>query len=131
MTGCCFIFSAFNVRARFCYRTFTNFISYRWRRCIQDPTAKKEDEQEEEEEETEQPSELFFTHIRQRADDGFDTPSDVVEFPAPKDININMMPFILSPSFTSSKLPQYLKPYWPLVQMCCLPEVFKKGEFLG
>ena len=41
-----------------------------------------------------------------------------LEFPPPKDININMMPFILASDFGSSKLPKYLKPYWSFIHKC-------------
>ena len=33
-------------------------------------------------------------------------------FPEPKDININMMPFVMEKTFEKSKLPEYLRPYW-------------------
>ena len=42
-----------------------------------------------------------------------------VEFPEPNDININMMPFIMSDNFEKTKLPMYLKPYYDnLISKC-------------
>ena len=35
-----------------------------------------------------------------------------VDFPTPKDIQVNMMPFILAESFEESLLPEYLREYW-------------------
>ena len=51
-----------------------------------------------------------------------ETKQDVFEFPPPKDININMMPFILSYDFKDSKLPKYLEPYWKFIERCSRPE---------
>ena len=48
------------------------------------------------------------------------------EFPEPTGININMMPFVLSESFDNSGLPDYLEPYWHLVEICMLREAFRK-----
>jgi len=45
-----------------------------------------------------------------------------INFPPPTDININMMPFIVGDSFQTSKLPEYIKPYWPMIQSCLKPE---------
>ena len=50
---------------------------------------------------------------------------DRLEFPPPKDININMMPFILAKSFKHCKLPNYLKPYWPFIERCATQELNK------
>eukprot|EP01083_Nonionella_stella_P063045 163872_1 len=39
-------------------------------------------------------------------------------FPPPTNININMMPFIMSRSFAESKLPNFLSRYWKIIHMC-------------
>ena len=44
-------------------------------------------------------------------------------FPPPKDININMMPFIVGFTFKESKLPDYVEPYWPMIEACLYPEM--------
>ena len=44
-------------------------------------------------------------------------------FPEPQDININMMPFIVGETFEDCKLPENLRPYWPIIQLCLLPEL--------
>jgi len=51
-----------------------------------------------------------------------------VVFPKPKDINVNMMPFILARRFQDCKLPDYLRPYWPLIERCTSREHFKAGS---
>ena len=38
-----------------------------------------------------------------------------VKFPEPSDINVTMMPFIMSRSFEDTKLPDYLRPYWDTI----------------
>lgn len=40
-------------------------------------------------------------------------------------ININMMPFIVSGDFKSSKLPEFVQPYWSMIVACLQPEVNK------
>ena len=50
---------------------------------------------------------LYFAHLGKYR----------IEFPAPLDVNINMMPFILARNFEDSKLPTYLKPYWSLISL--------------
>ena len=39
-------------------------------------------------------------------------------FPEPTNININMMPFIVGETFQACRLPEYLKPYWKLIELC-------------
>ena len=42
-----------------------------------------------------------------------------IEFPPPRDIDVNMMPFLLDGGgFEKSRLPEYLRPYWPIVERC-------------
>ena len=41
-----------------------------------------------------------------------------IEFPEKKDININMMPFIMSQKFKDSKLPKYTFGYWRFITKC-------------
>jgi len=55
-----------------------------------------------------------------------------ISFPASEDIDINMMPFILSRDFASCKLPEYLKPYWnDLIQHCYIqPDELTKVGYL-
>ena len=43
-------------------------------------------------------------------------------FPAPTDININMMPFIVGENFEDCKLPDYLENYWDLIYSCLRPQ---------
>ena len=43
-------------------------------------------------------------------------------FPAPTDININMMPFIVGEDFEDCKLPDYLENYWDLIHSCLRPQ---------
>ena len=43
-------------------------------------------------------------------------------FPAPTDININMMPFIVGEDFEDCKLPDYLENYWDLIYSCLRPQ---------
>ena len=44
-------------------------------------------------------------------------------FPPPSGININMMPFIVGETFAACKLPEYVKPYWPMIKACLEPEL--------
>ena len=39
-------------------------------------------------------------------------------FPKSTNININMMPFIVGETFQACKLPEYLEPYWDLINIC-------------
>ena len=43
-------------------------------------------------------------------------------FPAPTDININMMTFIAGENFKYCELPNYLENYWPLIKACLRPQ---------
>ena len=43
-------------------------------------------------------------------------------FPDPKDININMMPFIMHKDWEWSCLPRNLRPYWSLIDHCRLDQ---------
>ena len=52
---------------------------------------------------------LFFTELHRGRRPNYK--KDHLEFPPPKDININMMPFILARNFKDSRLPQNLKGY--------------------
>jgi hypothetical protein len=40
------------------------------------------------------------------------------DFPAPTDVNVNMMPFDL---MADDSLPQYLRQYWPVIRACPVP----------
>lgn len=42
-----------------------------------------------------------------------------IEFPLPKDLNINMMPFIMSKNWNKTKLPDYLKEYYNKIIKKC------------
>eukprot|EP01084_Bolivina_argentea_P105393 188712_1 len=44
------------------------------------------------------------------------TAKSSIRFPKPTDIQINMMPFIMHRTFKHSKLPNYLKSYWPIIK---------------
>merc|ERR1711972_139009 len=41
--------------------------------------------------------------------------AEVIEFPPPQDININMMPFVIG---SKESVPQAYAHYWPLIQKC-------------
>ena len=41
-----------------------------------------------------------------------------ITFPLPFNININMMPFIMSNSWEQTKLPESVKPYWRIIKAC-------------
>ena len=43
---------------------------------------------------------------------------DYPGFPAPTGTNINMMPFICRYTFEHCKLPDFIRPYWDLIEMC-------------
>ncbi|XP_065659618.1 uncharacterized protein LOC124817461 [Hydra vulgaris] len=43
---------------------------------------------------------------------------DSLNFPLPGNLNINMMPFIMSSSFCKCKLPKNTKPYWDIIKLC-------------
>ena len=43
---------------------------------------------------------------------------DYPGFPAPTGTNINMMPFICGYNFEDCKLPDFIRPYWDLIEMC-------------
>merc|ERR1719387_2055180 len=44
-------------------------------------------------------------------------------FPAPSDLRVNLMPFIMG---DKNSLPDYLQPYWPLVEACQLGDEEKR-----
>ena len=46
------------------------------------------------------------------------TTQDSMAFPEPSGININMMPFIVGESWEQCKLPDYVDPYWEMIQQC-------------
>ena len=48
------------------------------------------------------------------------------DFPEPSGININMMPFIVGETFEECKLPEYVRPYWDLIQLCLDPQSRRK-----
>ena len=51
-------------------------------------------------------------------------------FPSPSDININMMPFIVGDTLESCKLPEFVRPYWSLIQACLIPELNRAWHHL-
>jgi len=51
-------------------------------------------------------------------------------FPPASDININMMPFIVGETFSSSKLPESVRPYWPMIKACLHPEMSRAWHHL-
>ena len=95
---------------RFIFILTTN--EHRWRRCIRYHEPKEKNEK-------------FYNNDDYDNDDKYDAACDSlyfvrlgkyhIKFPAPTDINISMMPFILANNFEDSKLPMYLKPYWSLI----------------
>lgn len=55
----------------------------------------------------------------------------VVDFPAPANININMMPFVMAQKFHESKLPSNLKHYWDrIIKHCILRREIGKIGYL-
>ncbi|XP_012560212.2 uncharacterized protein LOC101236717 [Hydra vulgaris] len=43
---------------------------------------------------------------------------DSLKFPSPTNLNINMMPFVMSSSFHKCKLPKNTKRYWDIIKLC-------------
>ncbi|XP_065659615.1 uncharacterized protein LOC101236717 [Hydra vulgaris] len=43
---------------------------------------------------------------------------DSLKFPSPNNLNINMMPFVMSSSFRNCKLPKNTKRYWDIIKLC-------------
>ena len=41
-----------------------------------------------------------------------------IKFPPKQDLNINMMPFVMSTGFSDSGLPSYLKGWYPIIKTC-------------
>ena len=54
--------------------------------------------------------------------------SNLVSFPPPTGININMMPFVVGSSFKACQLPKYVRPYWDMILACIGPELSKASE---
>ncbi|XP_057291731.1 uncharacterized protein LOC130614321 [Hydractinia symbiolongicarpus] len=52
-----------------------------------------------------------------------------VKFPEPTDININMMPFIMDLEFENTKLPDYLEPYFDIIETAFYD--FRDNDELG
>lgn len=50
---------------------------------------------------------------------GFSNLNVDIKFPLPKDLNINMMPFIMSKNWNKTKLPDYLKEYYDNIIKKC------------
>ena len=78
----------------------------RWKRCIKFPTF----------------NDFYFTEVHGGAFSDYIK----VEFPPPTDIDINMMPFIMGETFDDSKLPMYLKKYWPMIELCLSTDINRK-----
>ena len=56
----------------------------------------------------------------------------LITFPEPTDININMMPFIMAQEFEDTKLPDYLEPYFEMIEHALYNEYDLRGmEELG
>ena len=64
---------------------------------------------------------FYLTNITHSPDDSF---------PPPSDININMMPFIVGETFASCKLPEFVRPYWPMILACLNPEMNRAWHHL-
>ena len=67
-------------------------------------------------------SDTYFAPIRLPMEYYSDDEGEKYSFPAPTDININMMPFIVGEEFEDCKLPDYLKNYWDLIEACLRPQ---------
>ena len=52
------------------------------------------------------------------------------DFPEPSGININMMPFLVGETFEECKLPEYVRPYWDLIQLCLDPHSERQTHHL-
>jgi len=60
----------------------------------------------------------------------FNSEDKTFAFPTPSNININMMPFIVGRSFKECRLPNYLMPYWKLIQLCINPQFVRNRHHL-
>ena len=92
-----------------------------WRGVVEMPSKPDNDERYEDGDINigEMPSSyLFLTPLRLRRSRG-----GGYSFPPPTDININMMPFIVGLTFEKSKLPEFVRPYWPMIEACLYPEM--------
>ena len=69
-------------------------------------------------------SEIYFAPVQDtsKLDYYAHIPRKGYSFPAPTDININMMPFIAGENFKYCELPNYLENYWPLIRACLRPQ---------
>ena len=67
------------------------------------------------------PSCLYLTPVS--SSDPVDYEIAEYSFPPPTDININMMPFIVGETFTQCKLPEFVRPYWSMIEACLNPEL--------
>lgn len=47
-----------------------------------------------------------------------DTNIEPFTFPEASGVNINMMPFIVGETWKQCKLPDFVKPYWDMIQQC-------------
>ena len=65
------------------------------------------------------PSSLFLTPLS--FNDPYVYGNKKISFPKPSDININIMPFIVGETFALSKLPEFVRPYWPMIKACLDP----------
>ena len=84
----------------------------RWKKCLKLPTK----------------TQLFFTEIHGAVHSEYAQKKDCITFPPPTDIKINMMPFIMSGTFGESKLPNYLKEYWPMIELCLSADMYRKDD---
>ena len=111
-------------------KTIFEHVNDFWKSKIEFPPPKEEDQDEGfvishvlDKNEDHFKSKTFFTPIYQSYFTAREEGKH--QFPKPSNVNINMMPFIVAEDFKSSKLPKYVKPYWPMIRSCIIPELNK------
>ena len=52
------------------------------------------------------------------------------KFPTPSGININMMPFICGDTFDNCKLPDFLRPYYGLIELCLQHQSYRENHHM-
>mmetsp|Transcript_2231 Transcript_2231/g.6725 ORF Transcript_2231/g.6725 Transcript_2231/m.6725 type:complete len:372 (-) Transcript_2231:103-1218(-) len=73
--------------------------------------------------------ELMAAAMEAQASDGVVAFAHVenVEFPSPRGLNVNMMPFVMG---SKRSLPEELHGYWPIIE-CCVSTLYQSKEGLG
>ena len=71
-----------------------------------------------------------MSHIDYHSGYRYDDENSYPKFPSPSGININMMPFICGDSFDDCKLPDFLRPYSGLIEMCLQHHSYRKTHHM-